>query len=127
MTRLLGPIFAVGMLATGTLTTTAPAADKFDGAWSVVVITDAGTCDRAYRYGVRIENGKVHYAGGDAGGPVQISGTVAANGRVAVSVRSGDRVAKGSGRLTGDSGGGRWSGQSSTDQCSGRWEAERRG
>ncbi len=31
----------------------------FDGTWSVLVITDQGTCDRAYRYPVRISHGKV--------------------------------------------------------------------
>ena len=100
---------------------------NYDGAWSVLGITEAGTCDRAYRYGVRISNGRVVYDGGAESGPVQISGTVDPNGRVAVSLRSGDRVANGSGRLSGDSGSGQWTGQSSTQQCSGRWEAERRG
>jgi hypothetical protein len=27
---------------------------SFDGTWTVLIMTDAGTCDRAYRYGLRI-------------------------------------------------------------------------
>ena len=27
--------------------------DRFDGTWSVEILTDSGTCDRAYRYPVR--------------------------------------------------------------------------
>ncbi len=38
--------------------------ERFDGPWSVVIITDEGNCDRAYRYGLRIEAGRVYYAGG---------------------------------------------------------------
>ena len=31
--------------------------------WSVLIVTEKGTCDRAYRYPVRISNGSVGYAG----------------------------------------------------------------
>src|SRR6185295_15870315 len=46
---------------------------SFDGPWSVLVVTDQGSCDRAYRYGVEIRNGQVFYAGGSG---VDISGQV---------------------------------------------------
>ena len=36
---------------------------SFDGSWSVLIVTEKGTCDRAYRYPVKIENGSVGYAG----------------------------------------------------------------
>src|SRR6185295_7588115 len=37
----------------------APAkAQRFDGNWSVLIITQSGDCDRAYRYGVRIQGGQ---------------------------------------------------------------------
>jgi hypothetical protein len=39
--------------------TSADAQSRFDGAWSVLIITDAGDCDRAYRYGVQIVRGRV--------------------------------------------------------------------
>ena len=38
-----------------------PVPDRFDGTWSVEIITEAGTCDRAYRYPVRIENGRARF------------------------------------------------------------------
>src|SRR5688572_24395992 len=36
---------------------------NFDGSWSVLIVTEQGKCDRAYRYPVKIENGSVGYAG----------------------------------------------------------------
>src|SRR5262249_24632821 len=46
----------------------APAAApaNFDGRWSVVIITDSGSCDRAYRYRVRISGGRLYYDGDSA-------------------------------------------------------------
>ena len=98
-------------------------AQRFDGNWSVLIITQSGDCDRAYRYGVRIQGGQVRYAG-DAS--VSFSGTVSNDGRVSVTVRAGNQSASGSGRLSGNSGGGSWSGSSPSNRCSGTWEAERR-
>jgi len=95
----------------------------FDGEWSVQVVTDSGNCDQSYRYGVQISNGKVIYQGDPS---INIAGRVDPKGRIAVAVRSGDRVADGNGRLSGNSGGGRWVGRSASLQCSGHWVAERR-
>ena len=96
---------------------------SFDGAWSVLIITEAGECDRAYRYGIRIQRGQIVY-GGEAG--VAFTGRIEANGQVSATVRRGDQSATGSGRLSGSSGAGTWNGKSNTGGCSGRWEAERR-
>jgi hypothetical protein len=119
--RLLLPALAL-------LTATAPASARptqssFDGRWSVVIITDAGTCDRSYRYGLVVSRGRLSYQG-DSG--VIVSGGVDPRGRVTVGVRYGDASAQGSGRLSGPAGGGRWQGISSGARCSGRWLAERR-
>lgn len=103
--------------------TSVKAQTSFDGSWSVLIVTEAGDCDRAYRYGVRIERGRLFYEG-ETG--IEFSGRVEANGRVTVSVRRGDQGASGSGRLSGNRGTGTWKGRSSTGECSGRWEAERR-
>jgi len=105
---------------------TAPAAiarTPFDGIWSVLIITDAGTCDRAYRYAFHIVNGRISYPDP----AFDISGRVDAHGHVRVSVRAGEQHASGTGRLSGDYGEGAWSGRSATSQCSGHWQAERRG
>jgi hypothetical protein len=96
----------------------------FDGTWSVLIVTNSGDCDRAYRYGIQINNGNVVY---DGGGPINLQGRVAPNGAVRVSVSAGGQHADGSGRLSRDRGGGVWRGQGSTGSCAGTWEAERRG
>jgi hypothetical protein len=95
----------------------------YDGTWSVLIVTDSGTCDRGYRYALRIADGRVFYDDPT----FNVSGHVDARGNVSVAVSAGGQYASGSGRLTGDYGDGRWSGRSSTSSCSGHWEAERRG
>jgi hypothetical protein len=99
------------------------AQSAFDGSWSILIITDTGECDRAYRYGIRIVRGQIVYDG-EAG--VTFTGHVERNGRVAAAVGRGEQSATASGRLSASSGAGTWKGQSSTGACSGRWEAERR-
>ena len=94
-------------------------AAAYDGNWSVVIITEKGTCDRSYRYPVRITDGTVGYAGQAS---FNVSGRVNPNGAVTVKVSRGDRSESGSGRLSGDYGEGSWSG----GECSGTWQAERR-
>ena len=79
----------------------AMARTPFDGAWSVLIVTDRGTCDRAYRYALRIADGRVTYDDPS----FSVSGVVESSGR----------------------GEGSWSGRSTTSQCSGHWQAERRG
>ena len=96
---------------------------NFDGRWSVVIITDQGSCDRAYRYGLRISGGRIYYAGDSA---AVVDGQVDARGNVIVSLRYGGSTAHGSGRLTESDGEGRWQGASTGSSCAGHWEAERR-
>ena len=95
----------------------------FDGTWSVLVITEKGTCDRAYRYAVEVSGGKVRFAGTES---INLSGSVDRSGRVRVSISRGSQSAAGTGRLTDSTGSGTWRGHSSQAECSGRWEAERR-
>jgi len=100
----------------------ASAGSPYDGRWSVLIQTDRGACDRAYRYGLAIVNGNVSYAG-DSG--FVIRGRVAGNGSVTVRVSNGGSYADGRGRLSHSSGSGVWHGVGS-GACSGRWLAERR-
>ena len=94
---------------------------NFDGAWSVLIVTQKGTCDRAYRYPVKIANGSVNYAGTAS---FDVNGKVGANGAVTVTVSKGSQSAKGAGQLSGNSGSGRWT--AGSGECSGSWTAERR-
>lgn len=110
-------------LASGWLLAGQAQAAPHDGRWSVLVITEKGSCDQAYRYEVAIDDGKVSYAGREQ---VDFSGTVAAGGAVRVSIRLGEQGATGSGKLSGASGAGTWQGTGNNGACAGRWEAERR-
>lgn len=95
----------------------------FNGTWSVLIVTDKGRCDRAYRYPVRISNGQITYAGHV---DFQANGRVEKNGAVQVTVSRGRQSASGFGRLVGQSGSGTWSGFGKSS-CSGTWTAEKRG
>ncbi len=119
--RLVLPTLA--LLAAAAPAAARPTQASFDGRWSVVIMTDAGRCDRSYRYGLVVSRGRISYDGNSG---VVVSGGVDPRGRVAVSLRYGDAAAEGSGRLSGTGGGGHWQGMSSGARCSGRWLAERR-
>jgi hypothetical protein len=111
------------LAATATLTatsTTSFAAPRYDGTWSVLVMTQKGDCDPAYRYPIVITNGTLANGGGN---PFTITGRIAQTGAITVTISAGGKSATGSGRLAGNIGGGSWTGGS----CSGSWTAERRG
>jgi hypothetical protein len=93
----------------------------FDGQWSVLIVTEKGTCDRAYRYPIKIENGSVGYAGSAS---FTVSGQIGDNGAVTVTVARGSQSAKGTGRMSGTDGSGTWT--AGSGDCSGTWSAERR-
>lgn len=121
-TGLAGVFLATALL--GSIATSAKAQAAHDGLWSVLIITDRGTCDRGYRYAVRIKGGAVAHAD-PANSSFRIRGRVAGNGAIRVSVARGDQSANGSGRIGRNSGAGRW--KSAKGECSGTWQAERRG
>ena len=127
------PIFAVATVTIVALGVgTAEAAkrkvqvpNRYDGRWSIEVLTLDGPCDRAYRYGVQIQRGEAVYGGGE----VDISGRVAANGTVRGTISRGGNAAQVSGRLsTNGTGAGRWATLGDGPiSCSGSWNAMRRG
>ncbi|HWV53927.1 MAG TPA: hypothetical protein VNZ93_15220 [Pseudorhodoplanes sp.] len=89
-----------------------------------MIITEKGTCDRGYRYAVRIKGGRVGHAD-PSNSSFRISGNVGGGGATRVSVTRGEQSANGTGRLSASGGSGRW--QSAKGECSGIWQAERRG
>jgi hypothetical protein len=95
---------------------------RFDGYWGILIVTDAGSCEPAYRFGLRIAGGQLFY---DGGAGVALSGRVDAKGNVRVGLRQGDSIAQGSGQLSESAGSGYWQGASPTARCSGHWLAER--
>ena len=118
------PVLCLAIGAAMAAPNPASARTVYDGAWSVLIITEAGACDRAYRYPVEIVNGRLRHASvGDAS--FVIAGRVQPRGAVSVSVSRGDQRASGVGRLSRRDGTGVWS--APTGPCSGRWIAQRRG
>jgi len=103
------------------LATESPARTPYDGAWSVLIVTTRGDCDRAYRYGITIANGNILYDGG----VVNLYGRVSGSGAVRVTVLSGNARANGTGRLNRSVGRGGWHGNSGQSVCSGYWQASR--
>ena len=97
---------------------------RYDGLWSVSIVTEKGDCDRGYRYPVRISNGTLANAGDTM---ITITGKVAGTGAITVTVTAGGKSATGSGRLAGNIGMGSWTGSWTGGSCSGSWTAQRRG
>ena len=109
-TILLSSAAIAGAIATTVAFETAHAASRFDGSWTVQIITRRGACDPSSSFGVEIHDGVVS-------GPA--SGRVSNSGAVRVSVSSGGSYASGSGRLSTSSGSGSWRGVGSRGACSG--------
>lgn len=121
MHRLLTAAFAASVLVPASASAVTAAQGDYAGNWSVVIMTDKGTCDKAYRYAVVVgPSGAISY-GGQSG--FKASGKVGANGAVNVRISRGSDAAQGSGRLTAASGSGTWVAPSG--DCSGRWKASR--
>jgi hypothetical protein len=95
----------------------------FDGLWSVSINTQYGSCPASLRYPVAIVGGQMQQAEPDF--TYQIGGVVVSSGAVAVIVSSGGQNARGYGRLTRTAGSGWW--RTDSNQCSGTWNAVRRG
>jgi len=110
---------AVALLAATVTATTSMALPRYDGVWSVSIVTVKGDCLASYRYPIRIANGVLANGGAL---DINVRGRVAASGAITVSVSHGTTSAAGSGHLSGNAGRGSWRGGS----CSGSWTAERR-
>jgi len=121
--RAIAPALSALAILAATVPASAPAAAKsnFDGQWSVLIVTQKGQCDRAYRYPVKIENGSVGYAGSAS---FTVSGKVGDAGAVTVTVARGSQSATGTGRMSATDGSGIWT--AASGECSGTWTAERR-
>jgi hypothetical protein len=118
------PYLGAMVVATSLLSPQAQAqVRRFDGTWSVEVITEQGACDRAYRYSVIVQNGRARYGGPE---DFNVNGQVRPNGSVSASISRGQDRATVTGRLAGNFGRGTWR-ASGGRACSGYWNAEKRG
>jgi len=113
------PIVVALALATGVVLSGSALADpgKFDGTWSVSLVSSGGLCGSGASETLMVRNGSVR-----AGGSV--SGQVGSSGSVSLSLQKSGVQGSASGRLSGSSGSGSWSVASLG--CSGRWTAQRR-
>ena len=117
-TRLI--IFASAFVA---LATAASAAGKFDGRWSAVLATKSGPCNVAYRGAVQVINGTLQVQGAPNN---VLSGRVSPNGSATVrGSLTGNLYGTAWGRLSGNSGGGRWRVNMQDQKCFGVWTARR--
>jgi hypothetical protein len=111
---------AAALVAVSTaLSTPSLAAPRYDGVWSVSLVTKKGDCIASYRYPIQISHGVVANGGTLV---LDVHGKVAPDGAVTVLVSHGDTRAAGAGRLSATAGSGSWRGGG----CSGSWTAERR-
>lgn len=115
---LLAPL---ALLALTSVAAAAPAANRFDGNWSVVATSDDESCTGPYRYAIVIRDGNVDDAGDNG---VDASGRAGSDGRINGTIRKGLASVAVSGQLKGSGGGGRWT-LSGLGSCSGRWTARR--
>ena len=118
---LLAPTLAAALLLACTSTNAARriGGSAYDGTWSVAIYTLRGNCG-SVRVAARIVGGRVY----SKDQSYQSNGAVSANGVIRVSVSGFGRSASGSGRLSHNSGAGRW--WSSRGECAGSWSASRR-
>jgi hypothetical protein len=91
----------------------------YDGRWSVLVITDKGTCD-VYRWSISVLNGRVVSMEENIARP---SGRISRKGSVNLTFRRGRDVLQARGRIGRNYGSGSW--KASGRNCAGRWRAER--
>ena len=125
MKNLSRPLFAPTLAAAVLLACTPTNAARrvggspYDGAWSVAIYTQRGDCS-SVRVATRIVGGRVY----SEDQSYQANGGVGADGVIRVSISSFGRSASGSGRLSHNSGAGRW--WSSRGECAGSWSASRR-
>ena len=100
----------------------ASAQQRFDGNWSVAVVTLSGSCQKAYRFPITIQNGQVRYGGAEG---IGVSGAVTSKDIIRGSLGVGLAQATVTGRLSSRTGSGTWAGSGSLT-CSGQWQAEKR-
>src|SRR6202171_5022307 len=95
-------------------------AGAYDGVWNVVFATRAGNCSSTNSVPFTVSGHRVSSAGGG-----KVTGGIGHGGAVSARISVGLVVARGTGRLAGNSGAGRWAGIISGDRCSGTWQAAR--
>lgn len=107
---------ALALASAASIPAFAGSAGKYDGAWSLSVITDTGTCD-GYKWTVVVANNRLLRI---EEMPISASGSINAKGQARFEVAS---TVSADGQMEERTGAGRWDAPSKA--CSGRWLAAR--
>jgi hypothetical protein len=116
------PLFffaAVSTIAGICTATSAGAANRYDGTWSVSLVADQGECNAAYSWNVAVSDGRI----GDNNFFIQFAGFVDRKGKVILKASHGTSMLVASGTINGTNGSGTW--LSPNNRCSGQWHATR--
>ena len=119
-------VLSIAAFAALSSTTPSTAAERYDGAWHIRMVKDAGLCDKdSFRYNILIREGAVTYRPDPGDDPMNFSGQVNPGGQVQIAASRGLARVAASGTLQGGSGSGTW--RLPLLGCTGRWTAERTG
>jgi hypothetical protein len=119
-------LLSLAALAASVSAAPAAAAERYDGAWRIRMVKDAGLCDKdSFRYNIVIREGAVTYRPDPGDDPMNFSGQVNPGGQVQIAASRGLARVAASGTLQGASGSGTW--RLPLLGCTGRWTAERTG
>lgn len=97
----------------------ANAASRYDGTWSVSLVTKQGGCDAGYSWNVAVTDGRIDNSSLFG----QLAGFVDGNGNVSLKASNGSGMLLASGTIRGTGGSGTW--LSYGNRCSGQWHATR--
>jgi hypothetical protein len=117
------PLNLVFITSLALLSGSALAQQRFDGRWSIEAIPQRGTCSKVRHYEAVVENGAIRNRGSRR---LDIAGGLQADGRIRGTVQGRKTRVDVTGSLSGRSGAGTWTSAGRVN-CSGRWNAEKRG
>jgi hypothetical protein len=108
--------FAIGM---GVGNLPAPAANPYDGVWTVSLVTAKGDCPATEMLLVAVRNGAVEDLG-----VIQTTGLISDHGAMNIRLKNGTNLLmRAQGFIKGSSGAGTW--EAPPQRCFGRWTASR--
>ena len=113
-------LMAAASVTAGLCPVEAATTTKYDGSWSVEVVTRQGVCN-TYKWRVEVGGGRITSVEDNMASAL---GGIDPHGRVAVTLTRGPAALSVHGALSEQSGAGNWVSQSLA--CSGDWRAERR-
>jgi hypothetical protein len=125
MKKVFVAVLAGAGIVGGAAVASAEGPSRFDGRWTVSMVTASGACDRSYNYALAVENGRVQPLPKAGESAPRMTGQVAPSGAVALSISSGIASGNAAGRLRASAGSGTW--EVPIAGCTGTWVAQKSG